>query len=105
MLISKKVTKDITNHRLFFSIKVNHHFRKNNTKFGEFEHPRWGAIHGVYATKDIKAGEELFGYYGYSHGHSIPLDHPWYWEAKRELEKEERKKSSKSRHKNNKNNI
>ena len=84
-------------------IQVNHHFRKNNTAFKEFEHPRWGAIIGVYAKKDIEAGEELFAYYGYSLGHNIPNDHPWYWEAKRELEKEERNTFSKSRHKSSKN--
>ena len=80
-------------HNFVFIWKVNHHFRKNNTNFGEFEHPRWGAVYGVYASKDIKAGDELFGYYGYGHGQNIPHDYPWYWEAKRELEKDERMKS------------
>ena len=54
------------------------------------EHPRWGATQGVKLTKNVKAGEELFTFYGYGPGHPIPGDFPWYWELKRQVEKEER---------------
>ena len=46
---------------------------------------------GVYATKDIAKGEEVFANYDYGHGYGLPYDHPWYWELKRQVEKEERK--------------
>ena len=48
---------------------------------------------GVYAKKDIAAGEELYAHYNYGHGFGIPNDHPWYWELRRQVEKEERKSS------------
>ena len=54
------------------------------------EHPRWGAIQGVVTTKNVKAGDELFTYYGYGECDTIPSDFPWYWELKRQIEKEER---------------
>ena len=54
------------------------------------EHPRWGATQGVKLTKDVKAGEELFTFYGYGSGFEVPSDFPWYWELKRQVEKEER---------------
>ena len=53
------------------------------------EHPRWGAIMGVVTTTDVEAGDELFTYYGYSSGLSIPADFPWYWEMKKEIEEKE----------------
>jgi hypothetical protein len=59
------------------------------------EHPRWGAIQGVILTKNVKAGEELFTFYGYKHGFPMPSDFPWYWELKRQVEKEERMASEK----------
>ena len=43
---------------------------------------------GVVSTKTIKAGEELFTYYGYKKGR-MPSDFPWYWKLKRKVEKEE----------------
>ena len=49
---------------------------------------------GAYASKDIAAGKELFANYGYERngaGLGVPNDHPWYWELKRQVEKEERK--------------
>ena len=64
------------------------------------EHPRWGAILGVFATKHITAGEELFAHYGYSHGHGVPSDYPWYWELKWNTEKQERMKVSRSKTRN-----
>ena len=63
--------------------------------FSELEHPRWEAVMGVYAQKDIAKGEEVFANYGYVHGLGLPNDHPWYWELKRQVEKEERKKLQK----------
>ena len=44
---------------------------------------------GVVTTTDVKAGEELFTYYGYSSGLAIPVDFPWYWEMKKEIEEKE----------------
>ena len=73
--------------------KVNHHFRANNSGYTPMEHPRWGMIQTVTPTRDIKAGEELFTYYGYGRqkgGQDFPEDFPWYWEAKQSIEKEER---------------
>ena len=54
------------------------------------EHPRWGLISSVVASKDIKAGEELYTNYGYRKAAEFPADFPWYWELKRNIEKEER---------------
>ena len=45
---------------------------------------------GLYASKDIASGEELFAYYGYFSERDIPYDYPWYWELKRKVQKEER---------------
>ena len=59
------------------------------------EHPRWGAIMGVVSTKHIKAGEELFTYYGYK-PRKMPEDFPWYWELKRKEEEEEELQAEKS---------
>ena len=67
--------------------KVNHHFYKNNTVFMEMEHPRYGLIQSLTPTRDIKAGEELFAYYGYA-SKEFPSDFPWYYEAKIVAEKE-----------------
>ena len=58
--------------------KVNHHFRANNSVYMETEHPRWGLIQSVTPTKNIKAGEELFTYYGYG-ASEFPNDFPWYF--------------------------
>ena len=55
----------------------------------DIEHPRWGAIMGVVSTKFIKAGEELFTYYGYRRHMRMPSDFPWYWQLKRKMEAEE----------------
>lgn len=53
------------------------------------EHPRWGTIMSVLTYEDLKAGDELFTYYGYKTA-VFPGDFPWYFEAKRLLEREER---------------
>ena len=89
---------------------MNHHFRLNNSHFNTLEHPRWGAILGVFATKPIKSGEEIFAYYGYGENayekneygavYDIPYDHPWYWELKRQTHKEERSRGVRSKDKN-----
>ena len=63
--------------------KVNHHFTKNNSDFLEIEHPRWGLIQSIVTTKEVKAGEELFLYYGYKEN-LFPLDFPWYFQQKGE---------------------
>ena len=72
--------------------KVNHHFRHNNSEYLETEHPRWGCIQSVTArnhnTDILKAGDELFTYYGYGKN-EFPYDFPWYWEMKAQIEHEE----------------
>ncbi len=54
------------------------------------EHPRWGAIVSVMSLTPIKAGSEIFTFYGYRRD-PFPLDFPWYFEALDKLIKEERK--------------
>ena len=57
------------------------------------EHPRWGMIQTVTPLRDLKAGEELFTYYGYGWpegGPNFPEDFPWYWDAKNSIDREER---------------
>ena len=69
------------------------------------EHPRWGMIQTVTVRRNIKAGEELFTYYGYG-PNVFPEDFEWYWEAKKLLKREERlekeKKQEKKEEKNGK---
>ena len=40
-------------------------------------------------SRDVKAGEELFAYYGYK-SKEFPADFQWYWETLMEIEKQER---------------
>ena len=58
------------------------------------DHPRWGLIQSVVTNRYIKAGEELYGYYGYKPS-EFPTDHPWYFELERQIEKERRIRSRK----------
>ena len=44
---------------------------------------------GVSTTTNVKAGEEIFTYYGYPRKLPMPLDFPWYWELKKKIEDEE----------------
>ena len=69
--------------------QINHNFDFNNTHFEIIDHPRWGIIQGVVASRDIKAGEELFGYYGYKFA-AFPDDFPWYHDLKAKVDKEKR---------------
>ena len=62
------------------------------------EHPRWGIIQSVTPNRDIKAGEEIFTFYGYK-GSDFPEDFLWYWEAKRLINREERLQSEKRKKK------
>ncbi|XP_023344769.1 uncharacterized protein LOC111714001 [Eurytemora carolleeae] len=41
------------------------HAKLNNAEFSFIKHPRFGEIIGIYATKHIKAGMEIFVDYGY----------------------------------------
>ena len=66
--------------------QVNHDFRKNNSVYRAMEHPRWGAIMGVWTTTNVALGDEILTYYGYKGGKSIPYDFPWYWESKKREE-------------------
>ena len=70
-------------------VKVNHHFRKNNSAFYDIEHPRYGLIQSLTPTVDVKAGQELLAYYGYE-SKEFPADYEWYWNTLMELEREER---------------
>ena len=78
--------------------KVNHHFKFNNSAYIETEHPRWGYIQSVtplryspWMPETIKAGKELFTYYGYKKA-MFPEDFPWYWEDQNKILREERLK-------------
>jgi hypothetical protein len=53
------------------------------------DHPRWGMIQSVVTRRDIKAGEELFGHYGYKKA-PFPTDHLWYHELEMKIAKERR---------------
>ena len=53
------------------------------------DHPRWGIIQSLVATRDIFAGEELYAYYTYEEK-PFPLDFPWYFDLKRRIKKEQR---------------
>jgi hypothetical protein len=41
-------------------------------------------------TTPAKAGEELFTFYGYKPSSSFPSDFLWYWETKRDVDRQER---------------
>ena len=72
-------------------LQVNHHFRKTNSKYQEIEHPRYGWIQSVTTIKPVKAGEELYTNYGYTQDvQDAAANFPWYWELKRNMDKEER---------------
>ena len=51
---------------------------------------RYGSIQSVTPTRDMKAGEELFTHYGYKSGWDFPEDFPWYQEAEKLIQREER---------------
>lgn len=40
--------------------------------------------------KPIKAGDEIFTYYGYTK-HPFPLDFPWYWKQYEDLKRRDPK--------------
>ena len=49
---------------------------------------KWTDEHG---SKPVKAGEELYTNYGYKHdAQDEDANFPWYWELKRNMDKEER---------------
>ncbi len=58
-----------------------------NAVFRDFEHPRWGAIESLSATKDIKAGEEIFADYNYpKKTPSLEALYKWYYDALEDYE-------------------
>ena len=59
--------------------KVNHSFIKDNVRFGNVFHPRFGIIPCLTATKDIFKDEQLWVNYGYGN-HSMDVPH-WYIET------------------------
>ena len=54
------------------------------------EHPRFGSILSVYATVPIKAGQEIFTYYGYKKKDRTE-DSDWYFEQLELIEREQMK--------------
>ena len=48
-----------------------------------------GLMQSLTPARDVKAGEELFAYYGYK-SKEFPADFQWYWETLMEIEKQER---------------
>ena len=65
----------IEKYRATLGHKVNHSFKKANTVFGNAIHPRFGSILTVFATKDIKKGEEILVDYRYGYDSVVDL---WY---------------------------
>ena len=63
---------DISNYRATLGHKVNHSFKYQKTAYGKAFHPRFGNIRSVYATADIKRGEEILINYGYRVGATVP---------------------------------
>ncbi|XP_059084451.1 uncharacterized protein LOC131881575 [Tigriopus californicus] len=65
--------------------KINADFpeRHQNAVFDGFEHPRFGLIVAVRATKDIRQGQEILVDYGYQEA-PFPADFLWYHQAKKE---------------------
>ena len=72
----------IERYRATLGYKINHSFKKSNTKFGHAIHPRFGPIIVVIATRNIKKGEELLVDYSYSVDGYIPS---WYANAYHEV--------------------
>ena len=66
---------DISNYRATLGHKMNHSFRYQKAAYGKAFHPRFGNIRSLYATADIKRGEEIFVNYGYRVGTTVPQ---WY---------------------------
>ena len=58
------------------------------------EHPRFGSILSVYATVPIKAGQEIFTYYGYKKKDRTE-DSDWYFEQLELIEREQMKEKEK----------
>ncbi|QQP56312.1 Histonelysine Nmethyltransferase SETD7like [Caligus rogercresseyi] len=74
--------------------KINNGFGKEvNTAFHQSEHPRFGNIVNILATRPIVAGEELLVNYGYTKGTQLAETiFAWYFKAQSEyLEKHEGK--------------
>ena len=76
---------DIQVYNATLAHKVNNKFPPfTNCVFGAMEHPRFGAIVTVTATKFIKAGEEIYVNYGYAvNATNIKALSPWYDEQYR----------------------
>ena len=66
---------NIEKYRATLGHKVNHSFKKANTVYGRAIHPRFGPILTVFATKDIKKGEEILVDYEYGYDSVVDL---WY---------------------------
>ena len=78
-------------HYSFFLFQVNHSFRHTNSAYVSAEHPRWGSIMCVESQRPIKAGEELYTYYGYGQAEP-PNDFPCYFDLKKKIDEEEKEK-------------
>ena len=62
----------ISNYRATLGHKMNHSFKYQKSAYGKAFHPRFGKIRSVYATADIKRGEEILINYGYRVGGIVP---------------------------------
>ena len=58
------------------------------------EHPRFGSILSVYATVPIKAGQEIFTYYGYKKKDRTEGS-DWYFEQLEQIERDQMKEKKK----------
>ena len=70
----------IWKYRATLGHKVNHSFQRHNTMYAFAQHPRFGFIRSVVATKKIRVGEELLVNYGNYCLHN-PDTPKWYIDA------------------------
>jgi hypothetical protein len=62
---------------------INHGFPpKSNSAFSNAEHPRFGMVTTIVATRNIEIGEELFLDYSYGSTDAYKAYFPWYFEQK-----------------------
>ena len=57
--------RDVLSYRMTLGHKANHKFYNENVEYYRVDHPLWGDIVGLVASKPIRKGEEIFVNYGY----------------------------------------